>query len=296
MKQAQLFHNPGAGGGEHDIEELIASIKANGFECHYSSVKEKGWEEIKEGTDFLIIAGGDGTVKKVARMVLEKEIKLPLALLPLGTANNVAVSLKLKDEKEEDIIRAWHHDKRIKYDTGKLTNAGEANFFFESFGYGIFPHLITKMRKRKLKEPETPEQNIFSTLKMLEQVISTYNAVDCRIAADGNDLSGKFFLAEIMLTRSIGPNLVLAPYSHLDDGVFDVVLLSESDKEKFAEQVSDKLNDKTDEKNFTTVKAKELTVNWAGTHVHADDELIELIPDSEVKIEIMPGALEFLIV
>ena len=40
MKLGQLLHNPGAGDEEHGKDDLIALIKANGFDCRYSSTKK----------------------------------------------------------------------------------------------------------------------------------------------------------------------------------------------------------------------------------------------------------------
>lgn len=295
MRNAQLFHNPGAGGGEHDIEEVKSAIEANGFNCHYTSVKENNWKNIKDGADFLIIAGGDGTVKKVCKMILKHNVHLPVALLPLGTANNVASSLKLKDKSLGSIIKGWHKNKQIKYDTGKLTYGGNENFFFESFGYGIFPFLITKMIEKKPAGDITPEQSKLLTLEELQQIIPLYSSADCKIKADGKDHSGRYFMAEIMLTHSIGPNLLLTPHSNLDDGVFDLVLLGDADKKKLSSFVSSRINNKTDKSNFSFVNTKEVVVSWAGSDVHIDDEVISMAPGTEVKVQIMPSALQFLV-
>jgi diacylglycerol kinase (ATP) len=47
----------------------------------------------------VAVAGGDGTVAKAARHMPDRNV--PLALLPTGTANNVAHSLDLLGEAEE---------------------------------------------------------------------------------------------------------------------------------------------------------------------------------------------------
>jgi diacylglycerol kinase family enzyme len=46
--------------------------------------------------DLVAVAGGDGTVAKAARHMPDRNV--PLALLPIGTANNVAHSLDLLGE------------------------------------------------------------------------------------------------------------------------------------------------------------------------------------------------------
>src|SRR4051812_7704662 len=119
MKVVKLLHNPGAGDEEHSKKELVKLIEANGFECNYSSVK-KDWTNFEPEPDFLVIAGGDGTVRKVTKELLEQNLvnkKFPIALLPLGTANNIAKTLGIAGEKES-IIQSWHRARLKKYDVG----------------------------------------------------------------------------------------------------------------------------------------------------------------------------------
>jgi len=55
MKLAQLLHNPGAGDEEHGKEDLIAVIKANGYECRYSSTKKNILKNLDTEIDFLVV-------------------------------------------------------------------------------------------------------------------------------------------------------------------------------------------------------------------------------------------------
>lgn len=298
MKKTVLLHNPGAGGGEHDIEEIRSLIERNGFECSYSSVKEKGWKDLEEGIDFLIVAGGDGTVKKIAKRILEQkkdDKKWPIALLPMGTANNIATTLNIKRIPREELIRSWHNDKRLSYDVGKISGVDDAKFFFENFGYGLFPHMIEKMMDRKLSEGETPEQNIKASLEMFRDLVYSYPLTKCTIETDGMDHSGKFLMAEIMLSRLIGPNVLLSPHSQLNDGLFDIVLLTENDKEKFSSYLNGKINGMEEEHDFARIKAKKIKIKWSGDDMHVDDTITKIEAGKEVKIEIVSDALQFLV-
>src|SRR5688572_13921184 len=74
MKLAQLLHNPGAGEEAHSKKELIALIEETlDVECRYFSTKEKDWQDIEPGIDLLVIAGGDGTIRKVCRELLNRK-------------------------------------------------------------------------------------------------------------------------------------------------------------------------------------------------------------------------------
>ncbi|HEX6225141.1 MAG TPA: diacylglycerol kinase family protein [Chryseolinea sp.] len=303
MKVAKVLHNPNAGDGDNSDKELIAALEAEGYRCSYLSTKEKGWEKKdwdkieKEYIDFVIVAGGDGTVRKLAGELLDRKLidkKLPIALLPFGTANNIARTLGIAGGAEE-IIQSWKQHELKKYDVGRIDGIKKNKFFIESYGHGVFPRLMKEMRKLDKSQFENPEQKIKTALQLLYNIILNYKTKLCRLNIDGEDYTGKFLLVEIMNTSSIGPNLHLAPFADPGDGAFEVVLISEAQREEFAKYVKGKLNGKKEDPFFTVLKAKKLQIYWEGTALHVDDEHVVLDEPADVKIEIQPGLLEFLV-
>src|SRR2546423_14870138 len=105
MRIVSLLHNPKAGNESHDKKKLREAIESAGFECRYLSTKKNGWKDFDEQVDFIVVAGGDGTVSKVAEELLKRNGKkiIPIAILPLGTANNIAKSLHISGETEKII-------------------------------------------------------------------------------------------------------------------------------------------------------------------------------------------------
>jgi diacylglycerol kinase (ATP) len=297
MKTAKLLHNPGAGDEEHNKEELVEQIRAAGFNCEYASVKEWFWDTIKDNIDFVIVAGGDGTVRKVAKELLDRKVldkTFPLALLPLGTANNISKTLHIEGEIEA-IIQSWHNGNIKKYDVGKIDNVKGASFFLESFGYGLFSYLMQEMEKVDKSSISTPDKSIQTALKVLHTITLSYEPRDCKLIIDGKDYSGKYLLAEVMNIRSIGPNLFLSQNGDPGDGEMEVVLLPEEDKEIFAVYIQCKINGNEGNYNFKKLKTKMVQISWDGTHVHADDEILKIEDKTEVNIEVRPGLLEFLV-
>jgi diacylglycerol kinase (ATP) len=303
MKVAKVLHNPGAGDGENSDKDLVAAIEAEGYKCSYLSTKKKDWEkkdlehsEAKD-VDFIVVAGGDGTVRKLAHELLERKLidkKLPIALLPLGTANNIAKTLGITGESSE-IIKSWSQHEIKKYDVGRFEGIKKHKFFIESFGYGVFPRLMKEMKKIDKSQFESPEQKIKTALQLLYQIIQNYKTKICRLNIDGEDYTGKFLLVEIMNTSSIGPNLQLAPFADPGDGLFEVILITESQREEFSSYVKGKLEGKEESPFFTALKAKKLNIYWEGTALHADDEHILLDEAADVQIELQSGLLEFLV-
>ena len=297
MKKVHLLHNPTAGDKEFARNELLSLIKSEGFECSYASVKQEKWDEFSIDTDFLVIAGGDGTVRRIAKALMKRprlDKQYPLALLPHGTANNIACTLNI-DGKVKDIVKSWHKSVLKKFDIGKIYGIGENVFFLEGFGCGIFPRLIKVMEKIDT-EAGSIEEKIKTARSVLYDIVLTYEAQNCKIVADGITHSGKYIMVEVMNTSSIGPNLELAKSADPGDGELDIVMIPESHQKKFEAFLLNKINGEEEDYVFTTIKAKNVEILWEGKDVHVDDEKIKFSLPLNVKVEIQPGMLEFLVV
>lgn len=293
MKRAKVLHNPKAGGKEYSKKKLLSLICDSGIECSYSSTKKNDWDKIAAtGTDFVILAGGDGTVRKVAGKLLDK--KLPIGLIPLGTANNIARTLGVTGAARE-VIESWSHNHIKKYDVGRIYGLKKAAFFLEGFGYGVFPRLMEEMAKKQNLLTNSQEQNLKLALETLHDIILSGKARYCKITIDGADYSGKFLLAEVMNTQSIGPNLDLAPFADPGDGVLEVILISERQRDEFAAYVHNKLHGLEQPPIFNILKAKNLEIFWEDKLVHVDDQVLHLKKPQEVTIKLQEGVLEFLV-
>jgi len=274
-------------------------IKAAGYVCRYCSTDEEEWKNIdSDTTDFIVIAGGDGTVKEVVSLLLKKEQsikRLPVAILPFGTANNIAESLNIKGEPV-DIIRSWGLAQTTAIDVGEIFDIEEEPvYYIESFGYGLFPYLMKEMHKQGKNKIEDKDEKMKAALQLMHSISHSYKPHYCELIIDGEDHSGEFLMAEIMNTRFIGPNLFLSPHGHPGDGTFEVVLLPGEDQPKFAAYVDSKIQHAEVTYSFVTLKAEDIQIKWKGTHVHVDDEVITLKENAPVHVRVQKNALVFLI-
>ncbi|WP_276131665.1 diacylglycerol/lipid kinase family protein [Polluticoccus soli] len=296
MKVAKLLHNPNAGDGEYSKETLVSLIENHGYKCLYSSTKEKGWKEIEPEVDFLVVAGGDGTVRKVATELLDRKVidrNYPIAVLPLGTANNIGRTFGF--EADEATVASWSEENIQKIDVGKVQGLPEDIFFIEGFGFGLFPNLMKEMKKRKDKEEHTSEENIINALDVLLELAKTYKARPCKLELDGVDHSGEFLLVEVMNIRSIGPNLDLNPMGDPSDGEFEVIIIPENQREKLVRYIEDKLADDETAFSFSALKASDIKIKWDGLHLHADDEILKADAPVKVEVAVQKNVLEFLV-
>ncbi len=115
-----LIHNPKAGDRKHSKKQLIAILTRSGHQALYQSIKERGWKKVfKKPVDLVVAAGGDGTVQKTAWQIMGSGV--PLAILPLGTANNLARTLGFTASVDE-IAQSLHCGKRRPFDLGVARN------------------------------------------------------------------------------------------------------------------------------------------------------------------------------
>jgi diacylglycerol kinase (ATP) len=294
MKNVTLLHNPNAGHESHSKKELISLIESNGYKCRYLSTKKNGWKKFNAQSDLIVAAGGDGTVRKVVKQVLKrKQVIAPIAVLPLGTANNIRTALKISGSVEE-IIASWKKAEPKKFDVGIIEGIRETYFFLEAFGVGIFPDLMNKLKKKEELEKH-PHTKMQATLHALHKHIYKAKSHRYELEIDGKNYSGKYLMVVIMNTNAIGPNLQLAPTAKTDDGLLNVVLIAEHDRHQLATHILKKTKNKHERFHFRSVKAKKVIISWEGTHAHADDQRISTTHPEKIKIKVKKKLLKFLV-
>src|SRR5262249_10873083 len=140
-----LIHNSEAGDGTRPGRgHLEALITQAGHEIRYQSVQEEGWSKaLKSKTDLIAVAGGDGTVGQVARCTIGRRV--PIAVLPMGTANNVSRTLGIADNPIQSLIASWGDGRLLPFDAGIACGPWGERYFVEALGVGLFPRSIPQI-------------------------------------------------------------------------------------------------------------------------------------------------------
>ena len=264
-----LIHNPKAGDRKHDKKLLMRSLKRNGLQAFYQSVKERGWEKVfKKPVDVVIAAGGDGTVHETAWKIMDSGI--PLAILPLGTANNLAHSLGFAGSVDE-ILESLHCGKSQPFDIGVVRSGSQADYFLEAVGGGLFADYFPAAKANE-KEGASPEEELRAHLSLLRQLSFDYPARQWRMSVDGKDISGRYILWGAMNIRSAGPALHLAPKAKTDDGRLDFVAVGEHERKIFIKHVDSHLAGRKERVPLTPRKFRELKITMPLGSMHLDGE------------------------
>jgi diacylglycerol kinase family enzyme len=225
-----LMHNPKAGDAEHGRKQLMAALAEAGHQPTYQSIKKSDYKKaLTKPTDLVLAAGGDGTVVKVGRGLIDSGI--PLSVLPLGTANNLARSLGFAASPEEIIARLEGGKTRV-FDVGIARGPWSKRYLFEGAGAGLLADYVQSAKKEKKKNKESKtisnEHEMLRHVSLLRRTLRDYSARKWKIYIDGKDISGRYILWEAMNIRSVGPALYLAPWAGTKDGEFDFLCVREN--------------------------------------------------------------------
>ena len=269
-----LIHNPGAGDDKQPSRgQLEALIGEAGHEVRYQSVREKGWTKVLDKkADLVAVAGGDGTVGKVARRLIKSGI--PIAILPMGTANNISRTLGIADLSVFELIPSWSTSRQVRFDTGIAKGPWGERRFIEGIGLGLFtsaiPHIDANETMAGLNDVEV---KLSYTLQLLREHLDDCPATKVKAKLDGKDISGKYVLLETMIMQFIGPNLYLAPKTIRDDGLFDCVVVKDEDRDELHEHLESWQDGMLWPSEFKTRRGEHLEIEWTGFPVHIDDKV-----------------------
>jgi len=264
-----LIHNPKAGDRKHSRKQLTASLTRCGHQAFYQSAKMPGWKKaFKKPVDLVIAAGGDGTVHTTAWQLLDSGI--PLGILPLGTANNLARSLGFTGSVDE-ILQSLHCGKSQPFDIGVAHNGSQKGWFFEAAGGGLFADYFPAAKANEKKDA-SPEEELNAHLSLLRQMSLDYQTRHWRISVDGKDISGRYILWGAMNIRSAGPGLHLAPTAKTDDGRLDFVAVHERERKDFIKHVDAHLAGRKERVPLRRLKFLELKITSPPGAMHLDGE------------------------
>ena len=296
-----LIHNPGAGDGDQpDPKFLEALIRNAGHEVRYQPANEDSWAAaLEEPADIVAVAGGDGTVGRIAKKLIGR--RLPIAPLPLGTANNISKTLGLTELTLEEIISGWDLARRISFDAGVAKGPWGSRYFVEGVGVGLFARTISVADESKTLASLTDRAaKVAYARKLLRERLARASPHALKLTIDGKDASGEYVLFEAMNMEFVGPNLYLAPDIRPADGLLDVVLVSLAEREKLKDSLADWQDGQLAHPDLPRQRARVIELEWNGFEVHFDDEAwppekAEPPALTHIKLTVEREALSFLV-
>ena len=271
-----LIHNPEAGKEQQSSgEELTRMVEAAGHAVRYQSCKRAGWREaLDQPADLVAIAGGDGIVGAVARELVGRGV--PATILPMGTANNIAGALDIRGPELKDLIAGWTTARRMKFDVIAAQGPWGARYLIEGIGIGVFADTMSRLDARKnidLAHHDAPDKKIESVLHIMKIRLEGARPLPLKLDLDGVDLSGEYLLLEAMNIRSIGPNLELAANADPGDGLIDLVLVADAERETLCNYLAERITGKSRAPELPIHRGRHLRIESDEVRLHIDDDI-----------------------
>lgn len=219
FRRALVIANPiaGRGWGERAANELHAGLKGLGIESELHLTRHRGdaldtTRARRDEFDLVASVGGDGTLREVFEGLGDDSV--PVAVLPLGTANVLSIDLKLPRQAAgtlELVRRARSTALDVATVNGRLS--------FLVTGVGFDAAAVAEVERRR-KGPITK----WSYVAAVAAVLRSWKPVPLEVELDGQRVEGPvegLFASNIV---HYGGVLRLSDTRVLDDGLFDIYL------------------------------------------------------------------------
>ena len=242
--------------------------------------------------DLMVAAGGDGTVAAAASLAASSSV--PLAILPLGTANNIATSLGLTCAVPE-LIAGWASARRVPFDLGRVRSATKDWTVVEGVGGGLVPEGIARAESAHKSRGEVdPADEVAASVRVFRDALDHLAPRAWTLTIDGEPISELLLLVEVLNIRSVGPNLVFGPDADPSDGYLEVVMAQECHREELRAYLDRRAAGHDTRLTLPTRRAREVVIATC-SELHIDARRIDTRELGPVAIRIEPKAITVLV-
>jgi len=293
-----LFHNPGAGERALDGNRLVRLFAEAGHEILYVPIGQQGWESaFRNPIDRAVIAGGDGTVGRVAPWLAA--LNISFCILPSGTANNCAKTLG-QTYPVEVLAANLNSATTRKVDLGMVTSPLGQEVFIESVGIGLLAQLMEEMRAREKRKDSrahlTPAERLSEATKYLRSLAKEYPESMCELVLDDKVLTGDLLLVEVANMGLIGPNLNLIPQVDPSDGAFEVVWAGIDQRQEWREYLRQLQGGiSSTSPPIHSARCRQILFRQVSAPTHIDSKVSATMSTPAV-VRSQPGALDLLVI
>ncbi len=302
-----LLHNPKAGDADRSLEDLTQVLRRHGYRPEAVSLNDalRHTDPLGRG-EFVIVAGGDGSVKRVATALAHRH--RPIAPLPLGTANNIATSLGIRGEVDE-VIAGWKNGTRQKLDLGLARGPWGERHFIEGVGIGLIGRAIATLDMIddvSGKSFGRKQEKLYRDLCVLLTLAHEMPPLHIDVQSDGADCSGAYLLLEILNISRAGPGFQLAKTATPSDGRLDLVSVRARDRNKLEDSLKLCLRELEHGTILDSHTCEHIQLQLSHGELRLDDDIIwpsdggrndraAAGESIEVEINVVPGAVEMVL-
>ena len=192
---------------------------------------------------------------------------IPIAPLPMGTANNICRMLGLTG-KPLDIIARLAYPEERDMNIWRVVTPHGPDYFIEAMGIGVFADILENYRPDKGK-------SLRRGVQTLRKILNGYQPKFFHINVDGVDFSGSYLLCEVMNAPTLGFHFTLAPDARPDDGFFDMVLIHDNQRASYVRLLKAVFTRSLGNLPEVSIhRGRKLEIAWRGFPLHLDGTAI----------------------
>ncbi|MDF2503112.1 YegS/Rv2252/BmrU family lipid kinase [Clostridium sp.] len=224
MNKVKFIYNPYSGENSiaSNIDKVISMHQKKGYTIIPYRISmefsiDKAFEDLDQEYEYILIAGGDGTVDKVVNCMKNNQIDIPIAILPTGTANDFSKFIGMPNNIEKACKQILNT--RVKeVDLGKIND----KYFINVASMGLFTDISQKI-----------DINLKNTMGKLAYYIKgieqlpNFKKLKVKVKAAEHVFDGDMYLMLIFNGQTAG-NLNFAYKAYVDDGLLDVIIIKAS--------------------------------------------------------------------
>lgn len=263
MKVSVIINNKA---GSVDEKRLRAKLYEALFRCQLQISSPKNLvdlerfinSEIESGTEALLICGGDGTINRCLQPLMKRKIAgqktVPICIVSSGTANDLANELGI-NQRIEDAAREIFEGQARLVDVIRVTTDTTQSYMLTNGGFGI-PEVtarnVNAIKSFLQHKSQTAQSDLtkqiselsLNTLQTLKSRIYELAFVDSLIRWKSSDWNIELQMDNQKTVQTTSPFIMInnqsklgahftpAPYTHNNDGTFDLMLITEPNRLK----------------------------------------------------------------
>lgn len=222
MKNVIFLYNPVSGEAQivAQLDRIAMHYQRAGYALTlFRITRDRGLSSLSSmiaelRPEHLLAAGGDGTINRLVNYLKHRGVDVPIAILPMGTANDFAHLIGMPNNLN-DACRAILNGTVRYFDMGRVNH----RYFINVLSCGLFTEVSQKT--------PTALKNVFGKLAYYVSSIGelpSFRKMNIVVTADETSFRGSCLLLLVFNGRTAG-NLKLATHSSAEDGLLDVLVI-----------------------------------------------------------------------
>ena len=291
--RARVICNPASGGGCEPgaVREALGDLDIDWIDTEGAGDARKAAQEWDGG--LLIVVGGDGTVNEVVNGLGKAGFPedVTLAILPMGTGNDLASTLAIpgRIEEAEEIIR---ENRARTLDVARVRSEGMEERFFINVATGGFGAETSNLADEELKGRWGKLAYFRASLEKARD----FDVREVRVVLDGEERILRAVNVAVGNCRYAGGGWPAAPRANPEDGLLDLVVIEQIGLRGVLALAPAALakSDYLGAEGVFSARAKNVHIEThpGGLEFTADGELIG---DEPVDFEVMPHILKVVV-